>query len=88
MDLNDLQTGANADTDPTRPRSGSTPSTRSSPPPAGPSAQVLVGNKLLAPPRAAIGLPSMVSTPYINTIAPEQEPWFPVDDEMERRIRA
>ncbi len=51
-------------------------------------AQVLV-NKLLARARELqIGLPSMVSTPYINTIAPEQEPWFPGDEEMERRIRA
>jgi pyruvate dehydrogenase E1 component len=34
-----------------------------------------------------IGVPSMVSTPYINTIPPEQEPEFPGDEEMERRIR-
>ncbi|HEV3123936.1 MAG TPA: pyruvate dehydrogenase (acetyl-transferring), homodimeric type [Candidatus Dormibacteraeota bacterium] len=34
-----------------------------------------------------VGLPSMVSTDYINTIAPDQEPWFPGDEEMERRIR-
>ncbi len=35
-----------------------------------------------------VGVPSMVSTPYINTIAPEQEPWFPGDEDMERRIRS
>jgi pyruvate dehydrogenase E1 component len=34
-----------------------------------------------------IGLPAMVSTDYINTIAPEQEPYFPGDEAMERRIR-
>ena len=30
----------------------------------------------------------MVATPYINTIATDQEPWFPGDHDMERRIRA
>jgi pyruvate dehydrogenase E1 component len=34
-----------------------------------------------------VGLPAMVSTHYINTIAPEEEPYFPGDEEMERRIR-
>ncbi|MBV8301821.1 MAG: pyruvate dehydrogenase (acetyl-transferring), homodimeric type, partial [Candidatus Dormibacteraeota bacterium] len=32
-------------------------------------------------------VPSLVSTPYINTIPPDQETWFPGDEEMERRIR-
>ncbi len=35
-----------------------------------------------------VGVPSMTSTPYINTIPPEQEPWFPGDEHIERRIRA
>jgi pyruvate dehydrogenase E1 component len=35
-----------------------------------------------------VGFPSTVSTPYINTIPPENEPEFPGDEEMERRIRA
>src|SRR5207244_7762262 len=35
-----------------------------------------------------VGAPSTVSTPYINTIPPEQEPWFPGDEHLERRIRA
>src|SRR5918996_1018510 len=35
----------------------------------------------------SIGLPSLVSTPYINTIPPEQEPEFPGDEDVERRIR-
>jgi pyruvate dehydrogenase E1 component len=30
----------------------------------------------------------MVSTDYINTIPPEEEPWFPGDEDIERRIRA
>ena len=33
-------------------------------------------------------VPAMVSTDYINTIPPEQEPWFPGDEHLERRIRA
>jgi pyruvate dehydrogenase E1 component len=35
-----------------------------------------------------VGVPAMVSTDYINTIPPEQEPWFPGDEYIERRIRA
>ena len=51
-------------------------------------AQVLV-NRLLGRARELqVGLPSMVSSPYINTIATEQEPWFPGDEDMERRLRA
>ena len=34
-----------------------------------------------------IGLPALTQTRYINTISPEQEPPFPGDDEMEKRIR-
>ena len=34
-----------------------------------------------------IGLPAMVSTDYINTIAPEEEPYFPGNEDLERRIR-
>ncbi|MCU1490160.1 MAG: 2-oxo-acid dehydrogenase subunit, homodimeric type [Acidimicrobiaceae bacterium] len=35
-----------------------------------------------------VGFPATVSTPYVNTIPADQEPWFPGDEEMERRIRA
>ncbi len=35
-----------------------------------------------------VGVPSLTATDYINTIAPEQEPWFPGDEEVERRYRA
>src|SRR5260370_29307926 len=34
-----------------------------------------------------IGLPPLTQTRYINTISPEQEPYFPGDEEMERPIR-
>ncbi len=34
-----------------------------------------------------VGFPATVSTPYVNTIPPEQEPWFPGDEFIERRIR-
>src|SRR5215831_12084086 len=35
-----------------------------------------------------VAVPAMVTTDYINTIPPEQEPWFPGDEDIERRIRA
>ena len=34
-----------------------------------------------------VGLPPLTQTRYINTISPEQEPFFPGDEEIERRIR-
>ena len=45
--------------------------------------------KLLERARAdQVGFPATVSTPYVNTIPPDQEPWFPGDEYIERRIRA
>ncbi len=45
--------------------------------------------KLLERARAAqVGVPATVSTPYVNTIPPDEEPWFPGDEHLERRIRA
>jgi pyruvate dehydrogenase E1 component len=35
-----------------------------------------------------VSFPATVSTPYVNTIPPEMEPWFPGDEHIERRIRA
>ncbi|MEY4322440.1 MAG: Pyruvate dehydrogenase component, partial [Actinomycetota bacterium] len=35
-----------------------------------------------------LGIPVIRSTDYINTIAPQDEPEFPGDAEMERRIRS
>jgi len=37
--------------------------------------------------RLQIGVPPMVSSHYVNTIAPEDEPPFPGDEDMEKRIR-
>ena len=36
----------------------------------------------------SVGTPASVSTPYVNTIPPEEEPWFPGDFELERHLRA
>ncbi len=34
-----------------------------------------------------VGLPPLTQTRYINTISPEQEPFFPGDESLEQRIR-
>ena len=34
-----------------------------------------------------VGVPSLRSTDYINTIPPEREPWFPGDEDIEKKIR-
>ena len=38
---------------------------------------------------AELGLevPTIASTDYINTISPDKEPWFPGDEDTERKIR-
>lgn len=35
-----------------------------------------------------VDFPSTVTTPYVNTIDAADEPWFPGDDALERRIRS
>ncbi|HEX3789015.1 MAG TPA: pyruvate dehydrogenase (acetyl-transferring), homodimeric type [Pseudonocardiaceae bacterium] len=35
-----------------------------------------------------VAVPALTSTDYVNTIPTEQEPWFPGDEEVERRYRA
>jgi len=35
-----------------------------------------------------VEFPATVSTPYVNTIPADEEPWFPGDEHVERRIRA
>ncbi|HVX20184.1 MAG TPA: pyruvate dehydrogenase (acetyl-transferring), homodimeric type [Acidimicrobiales bacterium] len=35
-----------------------------------------------------VEFPATVSTPYVNTIPADEEPWFPGDEFIERRIRA
>ena len=34
-----------------------------------------------------VGVPALTSTDYVNSIPTEQEPWFPGDEEVERRYR-
>ena len=34
-----------------------------------------------------VGFPATVSSPYVNTIPASREPWFPGDEDIERRIR-
>ncbi len=55
---------------------------------AGPERARFVMYKLLKRARQRhIGLPPLTQTRYINTISPEQEPYFPGDEALERRIR-
>lgn len=35
-----------------------------------------------------VSIPSLTSTDYVNTIPTESEPWFPGDEDVERRFRA
>jgi pyruvate dehydrogenase E1 component len=35
-----------------------------------------------------VGVPAMVTTDYINTIPPDEEPWFPGNEDIEKSIRA
>ena len=52
-----------------------------------PRAQFLL-MKLLERARAnQVGFPSTVSSPYINSIPARSEPWFPGDEDLERKIR-
>ncbi|HZB97796.1 MAG TPA: pyruvate dehydrogenase (acetyl-transferring), homodimeric type, partial [Candidatus Sulfotelmatobacter sp.] len=50
-------------------------------------ARFVLGKVLQRARALKLGVPAMVSSDYINTIPPEDEPWFPGDEEMERRIR-
>jgi pyruvate dehydrogenase E1 component len=34
-----------------------------------------------------VGVPSLMTTDYVNTVPPEAEPWFPGDEEAERTFR-
>ena len=56
---------------------------------AGPSrARYLITRLLDHATTRDVGLSAAISTPYVNTIPPEAEPWFPGDEHLERRIRA
>ena len=37
--------------------------------------------------QVSLGVPGSISTPYINTIPPEEEPEYPGDEVIEKRIR-
>ena len=51
-------------------------------------ARFLLGKLLEHANAAQVSFPATVSTPYVNTIPREAEPWFPGDEYIERRIRA
>ena len=70
-----------------RPRNGSTRSTRSSRDEGENRARFLMFKLLKRARQLHVGLPPLTQTRYINTISPEQEPFFPGDEELERRIR-
>jgi len=53
-----------------------------------PRARFLMSTLLGRARELQVGTPASVSTPYVNTIPPEQEPFFPGDEDIERRIRA
>jgi pyruvate dehydrogenase E1 component len=52
-----------------------------------PRARMLMRMLLQRARALGLGVPELVQTPYINTIAPDQEPPFPGDEGMEKRIR-
>jgi pyruvate dehydrogenase E1 component len=50
-------------------------------------ARYLLTRILLLARQRQIGLPSLLQTDYINTIPPEQEPYFPGNEQLELQIR-
>jgi pyruvate dehydrogenase E1 component len=53
-----------------------------------PRARYLLARLMERAREQGVGVPAMVTTDYINTIPPDEEPWFPGDEHIERRIRA
>jgi pyruvate dehydrogenase E1 component len=51
-------------------------------------ARFLVSRLLERARELQVGVPASVSTPYVNTIPAAEEPFFPGDEDLERRIRA
>jgi pyruvate dehydrogenase E1 component len=51
-------------------------------------ARYLLSRLLERAQQSQVSFPATVSTPYVNTIPREFEPWFPGDEHIERRIRA
>jgi len=52
-----------------------------------PRARFLMSKLLERARELQVGVPATVSTPYINTIPAEREPFFPGNEDLERRIR-
>jgi pyruvate dehydrogenase E1 component len=50
-------------------------------------ARYLLSRLLARAQQSQVSFPATVSTPYVNTIPREMEPWFPGDEDIERRIR-
>ncbi len=53
-----------------------------------PRARFLMSKLLERARELQVGAPASVSTPYVNSIPTEEEPFFPGDEDLERRIRA
>jgi pyruvate dehydrogenase E1 component len=53
-----------------------------------PRARFLLARLLERARELQVGLPATVSTPYVNSIPAEDQPWFPGEMELERKIRA
>ncbi|MEY4607428.1 MAG: pyruvate dehydrogenase component, partial [Actinomycetota bacterium] len=51
-------------------------------------AQYLLSRLLERARESQVSFPATVSTPYVNTIPRDSEPWFPGDEHLERRIRS
>jgi len=51
-------------------------------------ARYLLARLLERAQQSHVSFPAVVSTPYVNTIPFDDEPWFPGDEHLERRIRA
>ncbi len=51
-------------------------------------ARYLVSKLLERANELQVGVPPTTSTPYVNTIPAEEQPFFPGDEDIERRIRA
>lgn len=51
-------------------------------------ARFIIAQLLERATKQSVGLPPTTSTPYINTIPAESQPFFPGDEDIERRIRA
>ncbi len=52
-----------------------------------PRAQFLLMKLLERARESQVGFPATVSSPYVNSIPAAAEPWFPGDEDLERRIR-